>query len=288
LMLASAILAVALVFTPEDAHVAHSAAVDFVKDCTPRDAGTIRGRLAANWILDRVSRSGVDASLDVFRAPTPDGDKPFANVVVELPGESTNALWVVLVSHFDTAPRIGEGFEGANDGASTTGLLIALAGALRRGGKCADNVALIWTDGEEARIGYAENDGFHGAKHIVRKYLDEKRDVKAVIGLDMLGDRDLHVTIPANGYPALRKIANFAAERAGVADKVSLSDEVVHDDFSIFHDAGFPAINLIDFSYGPNNSWWHTPQDTVDKISEDSLSVSGKLVVSLLNLIERR
>ena len=78
-------------FSEADAQVAFAAASNFVERCTPRDAGTFRGRLAAQWLLDRVSRTGVDASLDKFRAPTPDGERPFANVVVEFPGSKTNA-----------------------------------------------------------------------------------------------------------------------------------------------------------------------------------------------------
>ena len=153
-------------FTEADAHVAFSAASNLVERCTPRDAGTMRGRLAANWILDRVSRTGVDASLDKFRAPTPDGERPFANVIVEFPGTKTNATWIVVMSHFDTMPNIGDGFQGANDGASTSGLLIALANTIRRAGRPAENIALVWTDGEECRRSYGPNDGFQGSRRL--------------------------------------------------------------------------------------------------------------------------
>ena len=122
-------------FTEADAHVALAAASNLVERCTPRDAGTVRGRLAAEWILDRVSRTGADATLDKFRAPTPDGERTFANVTVEFPGTKTNAAWIVVMSHFDTMPGIGDGFQGANDGASTSGLLVAMTAALRRAGR---------------------------------------------------------------------------------------------------------------------------------------------------------
>jgi hypothetical protein len=105
------IIAAPIEFTEADAHVALAAASNLVERCTPRDAGTVRGRLAANWILDRVSRTGADASLDKFRAPTPDGERTFANVTVEFPGTKTNAAWIVVMSHFDTMPNIGEGFQ---------------------------------------------------------------------------------------------------------------------------------------------------------------------------------
>ena len=153
-------------FTEDDAHVALATASNLVERCTPRDAGTMRGRLAANWILDRVSRTGADATLDKFRAPTPDGERTFANVMVEFPGTKTNAAWIVVMSHFDTMPNIGEGFQGANDGASTSGLLVALASALRRSGRQPESIALVWTDGEECRKAYGPNDGFQGSRRL--------------------------------------------------------------------------------------------------------------------------
>ena len=287
----SLLLAAAIAFTPADAREAYDSAAGLVQNCTPRDAGTIRARLAAEWLLDRVSRLGIDASIEKFRAHTPDGDKPFQNVVVEFKGSKEDAPWVVLMSHYDTKPGIPPPFVGANDGASTSGLLVALAGAFRRAYRAkpfGDNVALVWTDGEECRYGYTDKDGFQGAKELVRSYAERRRRVKAAIGLDMLGDRDLVIQIPVNTTPQLRKAAHVAAKRAGMADLVVDGREIVQDDFSQFLDAGCPAINLIDFDYGPNNSWWHSTSDTLDQISESSLERSGRLVAELMNLLESR
>ena len=278
-------------FSEADAQVAFAAASNFVERCTPRDAGTFRGRLAAQWLLDRVSRTGVDASLDKFRAPTPDGERPFANVVVEFPGSTTNAAWIVVMSHFDTMPNIGEGFQGANDGASTSGLLIALAGAIRRAGRQADSIALVWTDGEECRRSYGPNDGFQGSNRLAAYYRTRNRAIKAAICLDMLGDRNLNITIPANTTPPLKDIALAAAKRVGAADKVAVRNGIiVKDDHSAFLENGFPAIDLIDFDFGSApglNDWWHTPNDTLDKISAASLLVSGRLAAELLNSLLR-
>ena len=278
-------------FTEADAHVAFTAASNLVERCTPRDAGTMRGRLAANWILDRVSRTGVDASLDKFRAPTPDGERPFANVIVEFPGTKTNATWIVVMSHFDTMPNIGDGFQGANDGASTSGLLIALANAIRRAGRPAENIALVWTDGEECRRSYGPNDGFQGSRRLADAYRARNRAVKAAICLDMLGDKNLNITIPANTTPFLKDITLAAAKRIGAADKIKVKDDiVVKDDHSAFLELGYPSIDLIDFDFGSApglNDWWHTPNDTLDKISAASLLVSGRLTAEILNALQR-
>jgi Zn-dependent M28 family amino/carboxypeptidase len=104
----------------------------------------------------------------------------------------------------------------------------------------------------------------------------------------MLGDRDLHISIPRNSSPALSKIALLAAKRAGVRDKISRIDLLVKDDHVPFIEEGFKSIDLIDFEYGSApglNDYWHTAKDTPDKISESSLLVAGKLVVGMLNIL---
>ena len=288
----AALVAAAIAFTPADAKFAYDEAAGLVRAHTPRHAGTIRGRLAAGWLLDRVSRTGVDASLDTFTARTPDGDRNFSNVMVELAGQDPTAPWIVLMSHFDTAPNVGQGFEGANDGASTSGLLIALTAALRRAGPQRDNIALVWTDAEECRHEYGPDDGFQGSKRLVDVFRERRRPVKAAICLDMLGDRNLDIVIPGNGDRALRRIAKAAADRAGLAQCVTMRDDlVVKDDHQAFLDAGCAAVDLIDFDFGSapgRNDYWHTPADTLDKISEASLLKAGRLAAELLTLLEVR
>jgi Zn-dependent M28 family amino/carboxypeptidase len=215
--------------------------------------------------------------------------KSFANVFVEIPGTNQDAPWIVLISHFDTPPGIGEGFEGANDGASTTALLIALAGSIRRARPFCNNIMLLWTDAEECMVSYSENDGFQGAKHALKGFKDRGRSIKAVIGLDMLGDRDLHIGIPVNGTVKLQNAVFEASKRAGLEGLVSFSRDAVRDDFAVFYDAGHPAVNLIDFQFGSapgKNDYWHTVEDRMDKISEESLLKSGMLVAELLNMLE--
>lgn len=279
----SLLFAVALGFTPQDAAFAHKTAAALVSECTPRDAGTIRGSIAANWILDRASMTGANVRRDVFMAPTPVGERRFVNLYAEYVSNPTSH-WVVLVSHYDTKP--GTNCPGANDGASTTGLLIALANTLGEWRTPRGNVMLVWTDGEECRgAHYTEGDGFQGSQRAVEYLRAMNRKVRAVICLDMLGDRDLRVSIPANGSPALAKIAQHAARRIGEPKLVSLSSDKVKDDHVAFLTAGYKAIDLIDFEYGPGNCWWHTPEDTMDKVSEQSLLKAGLLTCEMLNVL---
>lgn len=276
------LLAVALAFTQKDADLAYRTACEFVASCTPRDAGTARGVIAANWILDHASMTGADVRRDIFTAPAPGGERRFVNLYSEFMSSYTSK-WVVVVSHFDTKP--GVNCPGANDGASTTGLLIALANSLCGWRTPRGNVMLVWTDGEECRDFYTDNDGFQGAKRAVEYIRTKNREVQAVICLDMLGDRDLAISVPANGSPALSKMAVLAARMIGEEGLVSPVGDIVKDDHVPFMEAGMKAIDLIDFSYGPGNSWWHTPEDTCDRISADSLLKSGRLVCEMLNML---
>lgn len=283
MMFASLILAVALEFTPHDAHVAYHVAKDLVMECTPRDAGTIRARIAANRILDIASGSGADVRRDVFRAMTPKGERDFTNLYAEFRSGGEDARWVILVSHYDTKP--GTKCPGANDGAATSGLLVGLVNAYERWATPKGNLLLVWTDGEECMESYGPNDGLWGSKRAAEYVASSGRKIRAVICVDMIGDRDLEITVPANGSLPLAKIAVLAAKRIGCPGLVNLGDIHVKDDHVAFMDKGFSAIDLIDVCYGPNNSYWHTEKDTMENVSEESLFKSGRLVAEMLNVL---
>ena len=276
-------LAAALVFSPQDARLSYEAAKSLVDECTPRDAGTIRGRIASNRILDLASSVGADVRRDVFRAQTPRGEKEFTNLYAAFTDGSETSRWVVVVSHYDT--KTGGKCPGANDGASTSGLLVGLANAYTNWDAPKGNLLLVWTDGEECMESYGENDGLWGSRRAVEYVAAKRFDVRAVICLDMLGDEDLAISIPANGTPTLAKIAVHAAARAGYPGLVKSIPEHVKDDHVPFLEKGYKAIDLIDFEYGPKNAYWHTERDTMEHVSEESLLKSGRLVVSLLNIL---
>ena len=274
------------VFKPSDARVAFTAASELVRRYSPRDAGTANGRRAAELIRQQAARQGVSVRLDPFTARSRGEMRAFVNVVAELPGTDAQAPWIVLMSHFDTKPGIA-GFQGANDGASTSGLLVALAGVLARRGRLRENVCLAWTDAEESRVSYGADDGFQGSKRLVAQFQAQKRTVKAAVCLDMLGDRDLNISVPLNSTPELARLAAQAAVEAGFARRVTLCDDLqILDDHAAFFDAGYPAIDFIDFDYGSrpgHNDYWHTAADTLDKISSSSLFISGRILAAFLN-----
>ena len=276
------LLGALLTFSVADADRAYETAKVLAETCSPRDAGTPAATRAANFILDHASAVGADVRLDRFTADTPRGKKNFVNLYAEFCSNPTGR-WVVVCSHYDT--KSGVRSQGANDGASTAGLLIGFTQSLVDWHTPHGNVILLWLDGEECMESYGENDGLWGSRHAAARLKASGRDIRSVICVDMLGDRDLSIGIPKNGTPGLKKIALYAAKKEGLADLVSLSGDVVRDDHLPFLEAGFMAIDLIDFEYGPSNAYWHSEEDTVDKISRESIHKSGRLLARLVGLL---
>jgi glutaminyl-peptide cyclotransferase len=257
----------------------------------PRVAGTDGARLAALHIKTRLNGLGVDAEIDEFVDATPFGSNRFRNVIGRFPGNSDKIL---LLAHYDTKGGVGERFVGANDSGSGVGVLLELARLMVA--DCSQNglslsrpsVWMAFLDGEECSVGYGAEDGLHGSRHLARQLVEagERERVKAVILLDMIGDRDLTVTIPRNGTPELTTLAFSSAEKEGARSSFSLFRGEILDDHQPFLDLGMPAVNLIDFEFGSGprkNDYWHTEQDTLDKLSATSLATIGRVVARMIN-----
>lgn len=276
-----------LAFTAEGGSNALVTAAAFLVDCTPRDAGTPGAKAAAEWIAGRLEACGVPHSVDAFEDRTPHGTKTFYNVTATIDGAKPGT--VVLLSHFDTKTQIGGAFAGANDGGSSTGLLLALAELYERAPLASHPTILVaFLDGEEAVESYGPHDGLHGSRRLARQLKAAKKNISGVILMDMIGDDDLAITIPHNGTGHLRALALTAADAVHVRSHVRLIDGDVLDDHQPFLDAGFPAVDLIDFTYGSapgRNDYWHTVADTVDKLSADSLAITGSIVVEMVNAL---
>ncbi|MBN1557242.1 MAG: M28 family peptidase [Lentisphaerae bacterium] len=252
----------------------------------PRHSGTPGAERAAAYIAGRLASLGYAPQTDVFTDDTPAGALVFRNVTAELPAPHA-AETVILVSHYDTKAGIAPGFTGANDSGSSTGLLLALAGHLQDAPPLAFNLRFAFLDGEECLDAYGPRDGLHGSRRLARRLVEsgDAGRVRAVVVLDMIGDRDLSVTIPRNGTPALVSAVFRAAHAEGVRRRFALAPFDILDDHVPFREAGMPAVNLIDFAYGSApglNDYWHTPEDTLDKLSPDSLHIVCRVVLRLL------
>jgi len=251
---------------------------------SPRDAGTPNGQRAAEHIFQRLQNCGIAAEIDTFTDQTPEGPKTMHNVIGRIPGKT--GKWIIVGSHFDTMPGI-ENFQGANDGGSSTGVLLELARMLARH-KPDTGIMFAFFDGEEGVAGYVPGDGLHGSRHMAARLVQSgsAQKIQAMILLDMVGDEDLHITIPANSTPWLVKEVLDAAHETGHRGYVSVSrNSIITDDHVPFLEIGVPAIDLIDFKYGTGpglNDLWHTPADTVENIRATSLEITGQITLQLI------
>lgn len=251
----------------------------------PRDATTPGAERAARYLRDRLQELGVAAEWDEFQDVCPIGTGVFRNVIARIPGKGRGLL--ILGGHYDTKAGIGEDFEGANDSGSSTGVLLELARHLASGPAWPWEIRIVFFDGEEAMHRYGPHDGLHGSRHMARQLVEsgQASNVVAMILLDMIGDRDLTVTIPRNGTPWLIAEVFEAARKEGLRQYFSLYPHRIVDDHDPFLAAGMPAVDLIDFQFGSapgRNDYWHTPEDRMDKIAPESLEIVGRVVVRLL------
>lgn len=277
---------------PPDAGVRMFAFASDLSDIAPRDAGTPGAGAASRFLAQEIRRMGVKPVADCWTEGTPTGRKTFCNVYATLPG--TSGRLVVLGSHYDTKPGI-PGFKGANDGASSSAVLLGLLHHLVSSpDRPRDTLLFAFFDGEEAAgAAYRDNDGLHGSKRLASTLAERaggNRPV-AVIVIDMVGDRNLSLDIPRNVTPWLTRTALKAAlDRRDVCPPVSIAETFILDDHVPFLTAGLSAVDLIDFEYGSapgRHDWWHTPQDTMDKISAESLQRTASLLLGMLDRIGR-
>lgn len=254
----------------------------------PRHSGSPGAEQAARWIAGAITPFTDTCEIDTFTDASSDALLRFHNVIATL--EGTGGKTVILGSHFDTKSDISDTFQGANDSGSSTGLLIELACVLHAQPRLPFTVVFAFFDGEECRRAYGPTDGLHGSRRYAQKLVDAGRldSVRAVIVLDMIGDKDLTVTIPRNTTKPLAALAFQAAAAEGVRDRFRLAPGDVLDDHIPFFQRGMPTLNLIDFEYGSApglNDLWHTDQDSLDNISAESLQHVGRVTLRILNAL---
>jgi len=226
---------------------------------------------------------------DTFTTDTPAGAMTMHNFIVKFPGKKDGII--VLASHYETNyPLRNIPYVGANDGGSTTGLLIEMANYLR--GRTLDgySVWLVFTDGEEAIKSWSDTDSVYGSRHLAVKWQSDGtlKRIKAFILADMLGDRDLDVQRDMNSTPWLEDLIYQAASQYGWQSYFFENKTYDEDDHLPFVHRGVPCADLIDLNYGYGNSYWHTAEDTMDKLSAKSLTIAGDTILETIHLLNQR
>ena len=249
----------------------------------PRTAGTDGNRRAQDYIMAQLKGFGCPVDPESFHTPTPVGEMEMKNIVVKIPGTSPDIA--LFLTHYDTK-RLAN-FVGADDGGSSTGVALELARLL-----CARKNALtMWIaflDGEEAfnPTVWKDPDNTYGSRELAARMAlsGDLRRVRAVLLVDMIGSRDLRIKRDTNSTSWLTDLVWSTASRLGYGDVFVSSATAVEDDHLPFLSRNVPAVDIIDLEI----PYWHTPQDTLDKLSPGSLAIVGHVLMTVVPQLEQK
>jgi len=266
----------------------------------PRHLGSAGHKKAEDFITSHLKATGAAVDYDQFEAMTAAGKFPVTNIIGKIQGKKDGII--VIAGHYETnlptsddlksATAAGKPFVGANDGGSTTGLMVELATILenQKGSAAALEGYSVWfvfTDAEEATVHWSDADSVYGTKHLAQKWQQDgtSRKVKALLLLDMIGDKDLDVQREENSTPWLEDVIYRSAQRLGTQSHFFATSMAVEDDHKPFAKIGIPVADIIDLDYGFNNVYHHTSEDTMDKLSPQSLQIVGDVVLESIRAI---
>jgi glutaminyl-peptide cyclotransferase len=248
--------------------------VQSLVDLGPRPAGSEALEKSRSYIEKQLQSEGWKTSRQSFSAQTPRGLITFINLIATFADRPTPDF--LLCSHYDTKTFDTIQFVGANDGGSSTGLLLELGRVLAQEPAKARRVELVFFDGEEAFEKFTDTDGLYGSRFFAKDLAGKK--FKGGILFDMIGDSSLDVTLPPDSPRPLARGIFEAAEKLKVRDHFTYFSGQILDDHTPLNAAGVPTIDVIDFDF----PWWHTAGDTMDKISAESLQIVGQVALRYL------
>jgi glutaminyl-peptide cyclotransferase len=252
-----------------------------------RYMGSENHKKLERYILDHLKSDQVED--DTFTADTVEGKFPGRNIIAKFPGKKNGTI--AILGHYDTNyPLRNTGFVGANDGGSSTAILLEFANQLRGKPRDGYSVWLVWTDGEEAVKTWSETDSLYGTRHLAEKWEKDGtlKKIKALMVMDMIADADLNIDRNLNGAPWLLDLIYEAAVRGGNQSHFYARQGAIEDDHMPFFRRGVPCANVIDLDYGYNNVFHHSPQDTMDKLSPKSLQIVGDTILETIHLLNLR
>ena len=246
----------------------------------PRYSGSEGLKNVQNFIKNYFTSHGFKVIEDNFTANTSIGKIPMKNISVLIPGKVKNNKRILLCAHYESKLMKDILFVGANDNASGTALLMALAPILKQNEYNFD-LELVFFDGEECfSEHWKEDDSLFGSRRYVEnlKSNNESAKIKAMILLDMIGDKDLGIDVDSGSNEKLTKLMIKSANAEKLGHLLSGRVIAIEDDHTPFLREGIPAIDIIDFSYDN----WHTENDTIESISPESLKNTATIVLRML------
>ena len=259
----------------------------------PRPAGSDALRQTRAYITRQLAAVGLTTEEQRFTAQTPNGPIEMVNLITRLPGKRSERI--LFTGHYDTKlMKGGQPFVGASDGASSGAFLIELARVLKDQPR-EFTYEFIWFDGEEAvgewgtPLPNGEFDRTYGSRYYVKQgqKANALASIKAMILVDMIGDRNLTIKRESSSTAWLKDIIWGAAKRLGHGAIFIDTEEAIEDDHMEFLAAGVPSVDLIDLDYP---AWHHrdTCCDDLTKVGARSLQIVGDVLLAALPEIEKR
>jgi Zn-dependent M28 family amino/carboxypeptidase len=241
-----------------------------------------------------LQKDGAQIEADDFTARTPRGPIAVHNIIGKFNVSSDPKQGIlILAGHYDTLFQ--PGFIGANDGGSSTAILLAFADALA-GQKMRVQIWLVWTDLEEAINSFTGDDGLYGSRHLAQKLAAKGTStrVRGFFLLDMIGDKQLGVARETGSDRRLQDFMARAAGQLGYAQYVFQYEAGIIDDHVPFIQAGIPAVDVVDARFGRMGATFdsmgefhHANTDTMDKVSQQSLEVVGRTMLLTVELLDK-
>ncbi len=254
----------------------------------PRPSGSPAIAQLQEYLLSELKGYGCAVETDSFGSDTPAGRIAMKNILVKIPGEKPGIL--LLGTHYDTK-RLAN-FVGADDSGSSTGVMLELARLL-----CPQHgtyaVWIAFFDGEEAvNPAWQDPDNRYGSRQMAAKFAvaGDIPKIKAFLLADIVGGRNLHFKREGDSTKWLKDLVWKTAHQLGYQSVFLDTEFPVSDDHLSFLSRNVPSVDVIDLDNGPNGDvyYWHTPQDTLDKISAKSLAITGHVFLESVKQLQAK
>lgn len=285
----AAVLAILAFALPASAEFSGERALEWTRKLValgPRPSGSAAHQKMQGMIVAHLQSSGCKVEEDKFTAQTPLGARAMNNIIAVTPGSA--AKFLAISGHYDTKVMSGVKFVGANDGGSSAGFLLELASTVCRRPSVGNQLRLVFFDGEEAVVNWTETDSLYGSRRLAHQWRKNGTLARmtALINVDMIADRELNILNDASSTEWLKRTVWASARELGHGRHFEEELSGVTDDHLPFLQLGAAALDLIDLHYGPQNSFWHTDKDTMDKLSAKSFQVVGDVLLHSIRKIE--
>jgi hypothetical protein len=261
--------------------------VKAIVDIGPRPPTSEGYEKTLQYLEKEFTANGWNTARQKFTRSTAKGLVEFTNLLARhKTGEAdwTKSTPVVISGHLDSKRMEAFQFVGANDGASSTGVILELARVLGTDPASAAKVEFVLFDGEEALLHtITPTDGLYGSKHYAREMTKRHNQPAFGIVLDLVGDDD-HDFFYNPETPASFATAVEDAARDSGMNKLHRAQGAILDDHVPLQEAGLPCLHLIgDFM---NMPYWHQQGDTMDIIDADALKKTGRTTLRFLSSVK--